>query len=116
MSNHVHFLMVPSDKSGLAKAVGETHRCYTNHINQNEGVLGHLFQERFHSFPIQCDEHLLAVARYIERNPVRAKIVRLASDYAWSSAQYRIGQKPDLLVTDDALLRDSAMQEQRGKQ
>jgi putative transposase len=98
MTNHVHLVVVPERKDSLARAIGEAHRRYTRRINVREGVRGHLFQERFHSFPIQEDGHLLAVVRYVERNPVRAKMVERAEDYPWSSAQYHVGGRVDRLV------------------
>ena len=44
-----------------------------------------LYQGRFKSFPIQEDEHLLTVLRYVERNPLRANLVRSAEEWRWSS-------------------------------
>jgi putative transposase len=98
MTNHVHLVVVPERKDSLARAVGEAHRRYTRRINLREAVRGHLFQERFRSFPIQADGHLLAVVRYVERNPVRAKMVEHAEDYPWSSARYHVGRRVDRLV------------------
>src|SRR5262249_1147859 len=49
---------------------------------------GHIWQRRHQSFPIQQDEHLLTVLRYIERNPVRAKLAKRAEQWSWSSARY----------------------------
>jgi len=46
---------------------------------------GHLYQGRFKSFPIQCDEHLLTVCRYVERNPLAAGLVKKAQGWRWSS-------------------------------
>jgi putative transposase len=54
------------------------------------GRSGHLWQGRFKSFPIQQDLHLLTVMRYVERNPVRAKLVRRAEDWPWSSFGARL--------------------------
>jgi putative transposase len=98
MTNHVHLVVVPERKDSLARAVGEAHRRYTRRINLREAVRGHLFQERFHSFPIQADGHLLAVVRYVERNPMRAKMVVHAEDYSWSSARYHVAGRVDRLV------------------
>ena len=98
MTNHVHLVLVPDQAAALARAVGEAHRRYTRAVNFREGVRGHLFQERFHSFPIQQDRHLLAVIRYVECNPVRARMVRQAVDYPWSSARYHVTGHPDRLV------------------
>ena len=104
MTNHVHLVVVPpEDPAALARAIGEAHRRYTRLVNFREGVRGHLFQERFHSFPIQTDLHLLTVVRYVERNPVRAKLVRQAVDYPWSSARHHAAHTPDRLVTNSPL-------------
>ena len=98
MTNHVHLVLVPRQTASLAAAMGDAHRRYTRYVNFRAGVRGHLFQERFHSFPIQTDRHLLAVVRYVERNPVRAKLVRRAEDYPWSSARHHLTGTPDRLV------------------
>jgi len=98
MTNHVHLILVPAQEASLAQAIGETHRRYTRAVNFREGVRGHLFQERFHSFPIQDDRHLLAVVRYVECNPVRARMVPRAVDHPWSSAQHHATGTPDRLV------------------
>ena len=101
MTNHVHLVVVPpEDPAALARAIGEAHRRYTRLVNFRAGVRGHLFQERFHSFPIQTDHHLLAVIRYVERNPVRAQMVGTATDYPWSSARHHVHTTPDRLVTE----------------
>ena len=98
MTNHVHLVLVPATTEALAQALGEAHRRYTRTVNFREKVRGHLFQERFHSFPIQADRHLLAVMRYVERNPVRAQLVRHAADYPWSSARHHVTGHADPLI------------------
>jgi len=103
MTNHVHRVAVPSHSESLARAIGEAHRRYTRRVNFKEGVRGHLFQERFHSFPIQHDRHLLAVVRYVENNPVRAGRVVWAEDHPWSSARYPIQGGTDRLVKSTPL-------------
>lgn len=97
MTNHVHLIMVPSSEDGLRASLGEAHRRYTRYINQREQCRGHLWQERFHSFPM--DEHyLLAAVRYVEMNPVHANMVAQAEDYGWSSAGAHLTGKDDRLV------------------
>ena len=86
MPNHVHLILVPSNEDGLRAALGEAHRRYTRHINFREEWRGHLWQERFHSFAMD-EDHLLACARYVELNPVRAKLVKRPEDWPWSSAR-----------------------------
>ena len=97
MPNHVHLIAVPKTKDGLNLAIGEAHRRYTRHINFREGWRGHLWQGRFGSF-IMDDSYLLACAKYIELNPVRAGIVSAAEMWAWSSAQSHILGQDDPLV------------------
>lgn len=98
MPNHVHLIMVPPDADGLRAALGETHRRYTKFINQREGWQGHLWQERFHSYPMD-EAHLLAATRYVERNPVRAGLANDPSDWRWSSAPAHLSGTDDDLVT-----------------
>jgi putative transposase len=90
MTNHVHLVVVPRDAAGLELAVGRTHWRYTQAINRLHGRSGHLWQGRFFSCPLD-DEHALAAVRYVERNPVRARIVRLAERYPWSTAAVHCG-------------------------
>ncbi|MCA0202382.1 MAG: transposase [Proteobacteria bacterium] len=103
MPNHVHLILVPQDEDGLRAALGETHRRYTRHINEREGWRGHLWQERFASFPMD-ESYLLACARYIEQNPVRAKLARRPRDWRWSSARAHLDRRGDGLVDVKPLL------------
>jgi len=86
MPNHIHIVAVPESEEGLRIAIGEAHRRYTRHINFREKWRGHLWQGRFASFPMD-ESYLLAAVRYIELNPVRAKIVKEPWSYSWSSAK-----------------------------
>ncbi len=97
MPNHVHLILVPSDPDGLRAALGEAHRRYTRRINQRKGWRGHLWQERFHSFPLD-EPHLAAAARYVERNPVRAGLAKRPEDWVWSSARAHLDGRDDALV------------------
>lgn len=100
MPNHVHFAMVPTDSDGLRATLGEAHRRYTRHINFREQWRGHLWQERFHSFPMD-DRHLWTVLRYIELNPVKANLVDDPADWRWSSAPAHLTGRGDPLVRTD---------------
>ena len=102
MPNHVHLILVPSHPDGLRAALGETHRRYTRHVNQREDWRGHLWQSRFASFPID-EDWLIACARYVELNPVRAGLVQRPEDWRWSSARAHLGLGRDG-VTDAAPL------------
>ena len=103
MPNHVHLILVPSDADGLRAALGEAHRRYTRRVNLREGWRGYLWQGRFASFPMD-ETYLLAAARYIELNPVRARLARRARDWPWSSARAHLAGKDDGLVRVRPLL------------
>lgn len=97
MPNHIHLIAVPKTKERLARAIGEAHRRYTRMINFRENWRGYLWQERFFSYPLD-EKHLLAAVQYIELNPVRAGLVKVAWVYPWSSASTHIQGRDDLLV------------------
>ena len=103
MPNHIHLIAVPQSADGLRRAIGEAHRRYTRRVNFREGWVGHLWQGRFASF-VMDEEYLVAAARYIERNPVRAGLVRWAGAYRWSSAAAHLKGKDDSLVQVKPLL------------
>jgi putative transposase len=103
MPNHVHLIAVPHTEKALSRAIGEAHRRYTRRINFREQWRGHLWQERFASFPMD-EQYLLATARYIEMNPVAAKLVKKPEDYRWSSAQAHLGGEDDELAQVSPLL------------
>src|SRR5579859_3539365 len=97
MPNHVHLILVPSDADGLRAALGETHRRYTRHVNFREGWRGYLWQGRFASFPMD-EPYLLACARYVELNPVRAGLAKRPEAWRWSSAAAHLARRDDRLV------------------
>ena len=103
MPNHMHMIAAPQSEEGLRRAIGEAHRRYTRQINFREGWRGHLWQGRFASFPMD-ENYLLAAARYIELNPVRAKLVDRPEAYKWSSAIAHLKGHNDELVKVSPLL------------
>jgi len=103
MPNHVHLIAVPSERESLRLAIGEAHRRYTHRVNFREGWRGHLWQGRFSSY-VMDERYLLACARYMENNPVRAGLADRADRWSWSSAKSHIGRKNDKLVNVEPLL------------
>ena len=85
------------------RAIGEAHRRYTRRVNFREQWRGHLWQGRFASFVLD-EPYLLAAARYVELNPVRAGLTDAPSDYRWSSARAHLKGKDDALVRVAPLL------------
>jgi len=92
MTNPVHLVAIPVTGSSLAKGIGEAHKRYSRMVNLREGWRwrGYLFQGRFFSCPIGPSE-LVAVVRYVLRNPVRAGLADEAWGYLWSSARWLVG-------------------------
>lgn len=106
MSNHVHFIAVPEREGSFANCFSEAHVRYTRMINTREKWKGHLWQGRFSSSPLD-ERYLLAAVRYVERNPVRARMVQLPWEYKYSSASYHIGKRStDPLVKNDQTLQN----------
>jgi putative transposase len=103
MPNHVHLIAVPQTEDGLRRGIGEAHRRYSRMINFREEWRGHLWQGRFSSFPMD-ETYLLAAARYVEKNPVRANLVPEASLWPWSSARAHLAKQDDELVRVSPLL------------
>jgi putative transposase len=91
MPNQWHFVVQPTDDHQVSEFFRRLTVTHTMrwHAHYHTGGTGHLYQGRFKSFPIQDDEHLLTVMRYVERNPLRARLVELAGDWKWGSAWQR---------------------------
>lgn len=97
MPNHVHLIVTPGDETGLAKAISDTHRKYSRAVNKREDWQGHLWQERFWSCPLD-ESHCVAATRYVECNPVRAKLTESPVDWQWSSAKVHTQGKLEGIV------------------
>jgi putative transposase len=91
MPNHWHLLLYPQGNEDMPRYMrwlGLTHTQRWHAAHKTIGY-GHIYQGRYKSFPVQTDEHFLQVSRYIERNPLRAKLVKRAEDWRWSSLWLR---------------------------
>ena len=84
MGNHIHLLLRPR-KDSISRIVQSLLVSLTQRYHKFHRCSGHVWQGRFKSPVIQNDEHLLTVLRYIEANPLRAKLVEHAGEYRWSS-------------------------------
>jgi len=90
MDNHVHLVLVPETADGLQKVLKPLHMRYAQYINKQQGWTGHLWQGRFFSSALD-EQHTYSAIRYVERNPIEAKMVEQAEDYKWSSAAHHCG-------------------------
>jgi len=98
MSNHLHLLAKPEKEESLYKMMQGVTLCYTQYINSKYQRTGRMWESRYHSCTIDKENYLWAVARYIEQNPVRARIVRKAENFPYSSAGAHVaGIKDELL-------------------
>lgn len=91
MTNHVHLLLAPETIAGLGQLMKRLAGGQTRYHNTLEGRSGTLWESRYKSSPVDTDDYLLACARYIDLNPVRAKMTTQPEDYPWSSCRHRIG-------------------------
>lgn len=91
MPNHWHFVVRPTTDTQLTEFFQRLTVTHTMrwHAHYETGGTGHLYQGRFKSFPVQSDEHLLMVMRYVERNPLRAGLVQRAEEWRFGSAWAR---------------------------
>jgi REP-associated tyrosine transposase len=97
MPNHIHWVAVPLKPDSFAKALRRAHSIYARWFNKKYGLSGYLWQDRFFSCPLD-EDHFWAAMRYVERNPVRARLVARAEDYPWSSAAYHSFGRPNALI------------------
>ena len=91
MGNHFH-LVLHTRSANLSRLMRHFNGVYTQAFNRRHGVVGHLFQGRFKAILVDRDSYLLALCRYVERNPVAAGLVARPADWAWSSCQAHLGQ------------------------
>lgn len=109
MPNHWHLVLWPRTDEQLSETmrwltVTHTQRWHAAHHSAGTGPL---YQGRYKSFPVQSDEHFLVVARYVERNALRAKLVRAAENWRWGSLwrYYRAGEDAGAILHDWPLPR-----------
>lgn len=99
MTNHVHLLVTPNEENSISKMQQAVGRCYVQYFNYHYHRSGTLWEGRYKATLINSEEYLFTCMRYIEMNPVRAKMVQNPGDYRWSSYHYNALGKSDLLIT-----------------
>mgnify|MGYP000628014847 CR=1 FL=1 len=104
MPNHTHIVVVPGREDSLACLFRKVHRHYSRLINFREKWIGHLWQERFHSF-VMDEQHLVATVRYVELNTLRAKLCNDLSEWSWSSFHSHMSGIDDGIVTSEPMLQ-----------
>jgi putative transposase len=105
MTHHVHLLAEPGRKDGIKRMIQSLARRYVGYINATYKRTGTLWQGRYKSSVVSKESYLLACCRYIELNPVRAKIVKDPSQCPSSSYSFRAQGKPHKLLTEEPVYR-----------
>ena len=100
MGNHYHFVL-HTREANLSRLMRHINGVYTQAFNRRHGKVGHLFQGRFKAILVDRDAYLLEVCRYVELNPVRARLAGRAEDFQWSSAAAHCGLRHDPILTSD---------------
>lgn len=103
MDNHVHLLLREGNET-LGVTMKRINVSFASYFNHKYHRIGHLFQDRFKSEPVEDERYLLAVIRYIHQNPVKAGIVDHAGRYKWSSHSEYVETKTNLHVDIDLIL------------
>jgi len=98
MPSHVHLIVVPRDPDGLRRSVADAHRRYSMRINARNRWTGHLWQGRFGSV-VMDEPRLLNAIAYVSLNPVRAGLVKRATDWPWSSVHAHLAGRDDAVTT-----------------
>lgn len=99
MTNHVHLLMTPTSVDGISRTLHSLSRRYSGYFNKAYGRTGTLWEGRFHASVIHKDRYLLACHRYIDLNPVRARLASTPDQYSWSSHRVHAAGARDPVVT-----------------
>jgi len=103
MTNHVHLLLTPATAESVPRLMQSLGRRYVRRVNDTYRRTGTLWEGRYRAAPIDGEAYLLTCQRYIELNPVRARMVAAPADYPWSSHAANAGGAADPLVRPHAL-------------
>ena len=91
MSNHYHFV-VQTHQPNLSRLMRQINGVYTQYYNHRHAKVGHLFQGRFNGIVVDEEAYFQEVCRYVDLNPVRAKMVKRPENWPWSSYRAHTGQ------------------------
>ena len=100
MNNHVHFIARPHSDDAFARLFNTAHMRYAQYYNKRSGSSGHVWQGRYFSCML-WEQHFLAAIRYVERNPVRAGLIKKPWGWFWSSAREHIGKERGIINLSD---------------
>ena len=106
MPNHIHLLIKTNKASDFSNFMKRMNLAYFYHYKTLYGWVGHLWQDRFRSQLVGKDEYFIQCGKYIELNPIRAKLVQKPEDYRWSSYNFYTQGEDNNLITEDLFYQD----------
>ena len=102
MNNHLH-LLFKEEKDNISRAMRRINTAYAYYFNKKYNRVGHVFQNRFRSEPVENDLYLISLVRYIHNNPVKAKIKDQPHQYKWSSCSLYFKEQKSIIDKEDIL-------------
>jgi putative transposase len=112
MGNHVHLLMETKEVV-LSRILQGINQSYTMYFNRKYATVGHLFQGRYKAILCDKDSYLLALVKYIHKNPMRAGVAKTLEVYAWSSHGSYVDQTKEKGIVDTGLVLRSFSEDPR---
>jgi len=100
MTNHIHLVVAASNENSFQQVLKSLHMRYAQRINRIRKWKGHFWQGRYLSSPMD-ERYMWSAIRYVERNPVRARMVKKAESYPWSSAASHCGRVDERVLSNN---------------
>ncbi|MBA7494607.1 hypothetical protein ES702_05184 [subsurface metagenome] len=102
MNNHLH-LLLKEQEDCISRIMSRINTAYAYYFNKKYNRVGHVFQNRFKSEPVENDRYLISLIRYIHNNPVKAKIVNQPHQYKWSSYSLYLKEQKSIIDEEEIL-------------
>jgi len=102
MNNHLH-LLLKEEEDNISRVMRRINTAYAYYFNKKYNRIGHVFQNRFRSEPVENDRYLISLVRYIHNNPVKAKIVNQPHQYKWSSYSLYLKEQKSIINKEEIL-------------
>ena len=99
MDNHVHLLATPPDSGAISQMMQRLGRSYVGQFNARHQRTGTLWEGRYKACLVDSEDYVLRCYRYIELNPVRARMIATPAEYPWSSCAVNVGDRSGTLLT-----------------
>ncbi|MBI1909459.1 MAG: transposase [Deltaproteobacteria bacterium] len=98
MNSHVHLLLQPSEKTPLQETMHLINWNYAKDYNQRKNRKGHFWLDRYTSIPVQTDLYALSLMRYMDRNPIRAGIIKKPDNWQWGGYRFYAFGEPNSIL------------------